>query len=106
MGISLLQFLLLPCASGLDVIGWYVGENLTDWPPEDLNWDVYSTIRLGSITVLSNGTAKGCDMSNKAFVEVLRLARLHAKTVTLGASYGYCKWKDMNATTRQYCQNY
>jgi len=55
---------------------------------------------------LENGTATGCNMDNKAFVEVLRLARLHGKTVTLAAAFGNCKWKDTNATTRQYCQNY
>merc|ERR1712224_861249 len=99
--------LLLPsAANGFDVIGWYVGQNQTSWPMEKLNWDVYSSIRLGSVLLTENGTATGCDLTNAAFVEALRLARLHGKTVTLSATFGHCKWKDTNATTRGYCQNY
>ena len=36
-------------ALAFDVVGWYVGSNTADWPLEELNWDVYSTIRLGGI---------------------------------------------------------
>merc|ERR1711934_650707 len=97
---------LVSCTPAFDVVGWYVGENQTNWPLNELNWEVYSTIRLGELKVLDNGTAVGCDTTNQAFVEALRLARLHGKTVTLAASFGFCKWKDSNATTRQYCQNY
>lgn len=97
---------LLPGTFAFDVVGWYVGDNLTDWPMTELNWEVYSSIRLGGVKLLENGTAVGCDLSNKALVEALRLARLHGKTVTLSAGFGHCKWKDTNATTRQYCQNY
>eukprot|EP00756_Hemistasia_phaeocysticola_P006742 Hpha_TRINITY_DN13980_c0_g1::TRINITY_DN13980_c0_g1_i1::g.35885::m.35885 len=93
-------------AQSFDVVGWYVGDNLTNWPMEELNWNVYSTIRIGGVVVAENGTALGCDFSNPAFVEALRVARLHGKTVTLGANFGYCKWKDTNVTTQGYCKNY
>lgn len=97
---------LVPGALAFDVVGWYVGDNLTNWPMDKINWDVYSTLRLGEVKLLENGTAVGCDMSNKALVEALKHARLHGKTVTLGATFGHCKWKDTNATTIQYCQNF
>ena len=97
---------LCTAATAFDVVGWYVGQNMTNWPPSRLNWDVYSTIRIGNLKITDNGTALGCDFSNPAFVEALKLARLHGKTVTLGANFGFCKWKDTNATTRAFCDTY
>ena len=102
----LMHTMSLYTTAAFDVVGWYVGQNTTNWPLSKLNWDVYSTIRVGELKISDNGTALGCDYSNPAFVEALRLARLHGKTVTLGASFGFCKWKDTNATTLSFCQNY
>jgi len=97
---------LLPAVLAFDVVGWYVGNNVTAWPLHELDWHVYSTIRLGGIQVSDNGTALGCDSDDTVLAEAIRLAALHGKSITLGAGFGFCKWKDTNATTRGYCETY
>jgi len=97
---------LASCAAAFDVVGWYVGKDDGSWPLKELDWNLYSTVRLGGILVSPNGTALGCDWSDPTFVQAITLARQHGKTITLGASFGFCKWNDVNATTRGYCQTY
>ena len=48
-----------------DVVGWYVGDNFTDWPIESLRWDVYSTIRFGSVRVAADGTREVTRMGKR-----------------------------------------
>lgn len=44
-------------AKTFDVVGWYVGTNVTAWPLEKLDWEAYSTIRAGSVDVNASGEA-------------------------------------------------
>ena len=88
-----------------DVVGWYVGDNFTDWPIESLRWDVYSTIRFGSVRVADDGTASSPDSSDASFARMLAMARAHNRTLTLAPgidAYGCVA----NATRAAACQRY
>ena len=100
----LLLSLLLKIIYAYDVVGWYVGDNIDRL--DNINWDIYTTLRLGNLNILENGTVLGCDYSNKVFVKALELARLNNKTITLSAKFGNCKWKDTNETTIEFCNTY
>ena len=95
---------LLSCARSFDVVGWWVGTNLTDL--ERLNWDVYTSVRFGGVLVGPDGTVTGCDPMGGAFAEMLRVTQRHNTTVTLAAITGPCSWKDTNATTMRFCQTF
>ena len=100
----LLLSLLLKIIYAYDVVGWYVGDNIDRL--DNINWDIYTTLRLGNLNILENGTVLGCDYSNKVFVKALELARLNNKTITLSGNFGNCKWKDTNETTIEFCNTY
>ena len=90
-----------------DVVGWYVGDNFTDWPIESLRWDVYSTIRFGSVRVADDGTASSPDASDASFARMLAMARAHNRTLTLAPgidAYG-CVAKRPSPCSNVYARN-
>ena len=44
-------------ATAFDVVGWFVGQDSPSWPLSSFDWSTYTTIRVGSVKVLPNGTA-------------------------------------------------
>ena len=102
--VAIALLLSLACVYSFDVVGWYVGTNLTDL--ELLNWDIYTTLRAGGLLLAANGTVTGCDPMDGAFAEMLRVTQKYNRTITLSADFGHCKWQDTNATTIEYCQTF
>jgi len=89
--------------SSFDVVGWYIGDNFTDWPLSDLRWDIYSTIRFGEVQIAGDGTCTA--PGDAAFAQMLSAARAHNRTVTLGP--GLNVWGCVhNASLAAYCKTY
>ena len=99
----LLLFFAHRAVSSFDVVGWYVGDNFTDWPLSDLRWDIYSTIRFGEVQIDGYGTCTAPD--DAAFAQMLSAARAHNRTLTLGP--GIDVWGCVhNASLAAYCKKY
>ena len=71
------------------VVGWYVGTNVTEYPLSEINWQVYTHIRSGEPHVSPAGVAT-CVPS--AFsIELRSAAEAHGRAVTWGP--GIDAWK-------------
>ena len=90
---------------GVDVVGWIVGNNITDL--DRLNWDVYTTVRGEYIRVDEQGNTH---CPNTTFYNHMHsLAVKHNKTLTLGVNLAKkynCIYPDVNSTTRAFCKRY
>jgi len=91
----------LHAVAATDVVGWVVGNNVSDL--DNLNWNVYTTVRGSFIHVDDQGNTT-CPTSS--FSQYLHgLAVKHNKTVTFGvtgATYN-CMYPNINATTKAFC---
>jgi len=81
--LGLLSSLCVGLTSAFHVSGWYVGQNVTSFPLESIQWDVYTTIRCGTVEVnATTGAALPCS-ADPFFRTCLATARQYGKEVTL-----------------------
>lgn len=100
----ILALLAQPMTLAVDVVGWVVGNNMTDL--DKLNWNVYTTVRGGAIHVDTHGNTS---CPNSSFFKHLHdLAVQHNKTVTLAvdSSTYNCIHPNINTSTMAFCTNY
>mmetsp|Transcript_21724 Transcript_21724/g.30688 ORF Transcript_21724/g.30688 Transcript_21724/m.30688 type:complete len:341 (-) Transcript_21724:29-1051(-) len=79
--VALLSFAGAQAADTFDVVGWYVGDDFSAFPPEQLNWNVYSNIRFGGPLVDSEGFAT-CNRTDTLFQRMAKVALQHKKKIT------------------------
>lgn len=81
MTIVLLLSSSVPPVGGFDVVGWYVGGNTEGFGLEQLRWDLYTHIRIGTLHVNSSGHALcGKDV---LFLQAVDYAKQFGTQITL-----------------------
>lgn len=101
MLLLLLLLLINNVYSNYDVVGWFVGSNLTQL--EKLPWESYTTIRHGDVIVDENGFPSYSN--DTTFLKSIELAALYKKKITLspGVNINKCIKEPID---HQYCNNY
>ena len=88
----LLFFNMLVFGNPFRIASWYVSENKyiipTKFPPQKINWDIYTHIRSGDPFIFPNGTAI-CDKQDKVTPIIIREAHKHQAMVLWGAGIGH-----------------
>jgi hypothetical protein len=94
-----------PPALSVDVVGWYVGTNFTNYPPEALAWDVYTHIVLPSGPTVDGSGAASCTLD--AFhTRFLSLSRQHNRSLTWGGGVASVYQMISNASWASYTQTF
>ena len=78
----LLFFCLINVGQSLDVVGWFVGNDLKEF--NNMDWDNYTIMRLGSLNLLPNGTQ--IVTNDSLFINALTIARGNKITINIAGS--------------------
>jgi hypothetical protein len=99
--------LFLPPTASLDVVGWFVGTDESSFSLDDVQWDVYSTIRCGYIQY-DPDTGAASRPADAFFEKCRETALAHNSTVTLGPGdlpIEDCIYSS-DPSTKEKCDNY
>lgn len=91
--------------SHFDVVGWYVGDNASEFSMYDIRWDLYTDVRFGTISVNQTTGVASCNRSNPLYDVAEHLALANGTRLTLHSEVDVEQCSFFN-TTSSYCSAY